>query len=188
MKTCFALGHPGEVAHEHRLLADLSGLAVDEGDGHRQRTGVGHVLLATLLERCDGLIEGELAELDGEVAGVVLDRGDVIDRLAQSALLGIGQPRERTALYVNQVGYIDRLVEAREASARPESICSSQETTPSEGEKRAEEHAEARLRNIAQTIDALKGCRRSRTPPPNPRMWRELVLRGGCDYRPARAL
>jgi hypothetical protein len=38
--------------------------------------------------------------------------------------------------------------------------------TPSEGDTRAEEGAEARPAKIAQTIDALKwGCRRSRTPP-----------------------
>ena len=77
-----ALGHPREVAHEHGLLADLSRLAVDERDGHGQRPGVGQVLLAALLERGDGLVEDELAELHGEVAGVVLDRRDVVDRLA----------------------------------------------------------------------------------------------------------
>ena len=43
-----ALGHPREVAHEDRLLADLAGLAVDERDGDRQRTRVGEVLLAAL--------------------------------------------------------------------------------------------------------------------------------------------
>ncbi len=43
-----ALGHPREVAHEHGLLADLAGLAVDEGDRDGQRTGVGEVLLAAL--------------------------------------------------------------------------------------------------------------------------------------------
>ncbi len=139
-----ALGHPREVAHEHRLLADLAGLAVDERDGHRQRAGVRQVLLAALVERGDGLVERELAELHGEVAGVVLDRRDVVDRLAQTALLRVGQPRERAALDVDQVGDVNGLVQTREASARPESICSSQEMTPSEGDTRAEEGAEAR--------------------------------------------
>jgi hypothetical protein len=36
--------------------------------------------------------------------------------------------------------------------------------TPSEGDTRAEEGAEARPAKIAQTIDALKGCQCSRTP------------------------
>ncbi len=136
-----ALGHPREVAHEHRLLADLAGLAVDEGDGHGQRARVGEVLLAALLQRGDGLVERELAELDCKVARVVLDRGDVVDRLAQATGLGIGQPRERAALDVYEVGYVNGLLETRESPARPESICSSQEMTPSEGDTRAEEGA-----------------------------------------------
>ncbi len=168
-----ALGHPREVAHEDRLLADLAGLAVDERNGHRQRAGIGQVLLAALVKRGDGLVEGELAELHREVAGVVLDRRDVVDRLAQAAGLRVGQPRERAALNVDQVGDVNGLIQAREASTRPESICSSQEMTPSEGETRAEEGAEARPAKIAQAIAALKGRRCSRTPSPNPRMWRE---------------
>src|SRR6202035_4173302 len=128
--------------------------------------GVGQVLLAALVQRGNGLVERELAELHGEVAGVVLNGRDVVDGLAQAALLGVGQPGERAALNVNQVWDVDCLIQAREASARPESVCSSQEMTPSEGDTRAEEGAEARPAKIAQVSDALKGCRRSRTPPP----------------------
>ena len=46
-----ALGHPREVAHEDRLLADLAGLVVDERDRDGQRARVGEVLLAALLDR-----------------------------------------------------------------------------------------------------------------------------------------
>ena len=79
-----ALGHPREVAHEDGLLADLAGLPVDEADRDGQRARVGEVLLTALVERRDGRVELELPELDGEVAGVVLDRRDVVDRLAQA--------------------------------------------------------------------------------------------------------
>ena len=91
-----ALGHPREVAHEDRLLADLARLVVDEGDGDGQRARVGEVLLAALVDRRGGLVEVELAELHGEVAGVVLDRRDVVDRLAQ-ATLSRGRPASRTS-------------------------------------------------------------------------------------------
>ena len=74
----------------------------------------------------DRLVEGELAELDGEVAGVVLDRRDVVDRLAQAALLGIDQPLERAALDVDQVGDIEDLVQARERTAHPRGVNSGQ--------------------------------------------------------------
>ena len=46
-----AVGHHGEVAHEHRLLADLARLLVDEGDLHREGGGEGHVLVAALGQR-----------------------------------------------------------------------------------------------------------------------------------------
>ena len=99
-----ALGHPREVAHEDRLLADLARLVVDEGDRDGQRPRVGEVLLAALLDRERRVVEDELAEVDGEVAGVVLDRRDVVDRLPQAPLLGIRQPLERAALDVDEVG------------------------------------------------------------------------------------
>src|SRR6185312_5330003 len=168
-----AVGHPREVAHEHRLLANLTGLAVDERDGDGERARVGQVLLSALLERGDRLVEGELAELHGEVAGVVLDRRDVVDRLAEPTGLGIRQPLEGAALYVDQVGDINGLVQTREATARPESI-SSQELTPSEGETRTRRAPGARPVKIAQTIGALKGRRCSRTPPAPARMWRAM--------------
>ena len=131
-----ALGHPREVAHEHRLLADLTGLAVDERDRHRQRAGIGQVLLTALLQRGDRLVEHELTELDGEVAGVVLDRRDVIDRLAQPAALGVGEPLKRAALDVDQVGYINGLVEARELRRVRRASTAAKKTSPSEGEER----------------------------------------------------
>ncbi len=56
--------------------------------------------------------------------------------------------------------------------------------TPSEGDTRAEEGAEARLRKIAQAIRTPKGSQRSRTPPfENSRMWRDLGLSDGYGYR-----
>ena len=59
---------------------------------------------AALLQAGHRLVEAELAELHGQIAGVVLDGRDVIDRLAQTAVLGVGQPLERLALDIDQVG------------------------------------------------------------------------------------
>jgi hypothetical protein len=73
------------------------------------------------------LIERELPELHGQVAGVVLDRRDVVDRLAQAAPVWINQPGEGLLLDVDQVRNIDRLVEAREGTARAGSINRSQD-------------------------------------------------------------
>jgi hypothetical protein len=127
------LGHPGEVAHEHGLLADLTGLAVDERDGDGQRAGVRQVLLTALVDRRDRIVEVELAEVHCEVPGVVLDRGDVGDGLAQPPLLGIGQPGEGAPLDVDQVGDVMNSFEAREGSARTRGVNTGQGGDSSRG-------------------------------------------------------
>ena len=127
-----AIGHPREIAHEHRLLADLARLAVDEADRDRQRPRVRQVLLAALVQRRDRVVERELPELHRQIAGVVLDRRDVVDRLAQPTALRIDKPGERLLLDVDQVRDIDRLVETRERTARAGSINSSQDGDSSE--------------------------------------------------------
>jgi hypothetical protein len=75
------LRHHREVAHEDALLADLARVLVHEADLHVERGLVGQILFAALLDGELRLTELELAELDGERAGVVLDRRDVVDRL-----------------------------------------------------------------------------------------------------------
>ncbi len=99
-----AVGHPREITHEDGLLTDLAGLLVLEGDGSGQRPRVGHVLLAALLDRVRRVLEFELAEDDGEIPRVVLNRGYVVDRLSQSARLGIRQLLKGATLDIDQVG------------------------------------------------------------------------------------
>ena len=103
------LRHHREVAHEDPLLADLAGLLVDEADGHRERGLVGQVLLAALLDRELRLPEFEVAELDRQRAGVVLDRRDVRDRLAEAL---VPEPVERGLLDVDQVGEVEDVLQA----------------------------------------------------------------------------
>src|SRR5581483_6419793 len=103
---------PRKVPHEDRLLADLPGLAVLERDRDVERPRVGDVLLPALGDRMGRLVELEVAEDDREVAGVVLDRRDVVDRLAEQPLLRIGQMLEGEALDVDQVWYFKRVLEA----------------------------------------------------------------------------
>ena len=112
------VGHQGQVAHEDLLLADLPGLPVDERDLHRQRGRVGDVLLAALLDgvvRLDVVVghaglpaaQRVLAELDREGAGEVLDRRDVVDRLAKALL---DEPLKGRALDVDEVGDVTNLL------------------------------------------------------------------------------
>src|SRR5688572_32276239 len=64
--------------------ADLARLLVDEADRGRQRPRIRQVLLPALLERRDRIVEGELAEVHGEVARVVLDGDRKSTRLNSS--------------------------------------------------------------------------------------------------------
>ena len=105
-----ALGHPREVTHEDGLLADLSGLLVLEGDGRGQRPRVRHVLLAALLDRVRRLLEVELAKDDLQVPRVILDRGNVVDRLAQPTVLSVGQFLEGTTLNVDEMWNLERVL------------------------------------------------------------------------------
>ena len=112
-----AVGHPGEVAHEHGLLADLTGLAVLERDRHVERARVSQVALAALGQRVAGLVELEPAEHYGQVPRVILDRGYVVDRLPQHAVLGIGQIGERATLDIDQMGGFEGGFESGETPA-----------------------------------------------------------------------
>src|SRR6202008_1776792 len=100
-----------EVPHEDRLLADLARLLVHEADGHRERGLVGQVLLTALLDADRRIAELVLAELDGERAGVVLDRGDVVDRLPQSL---VEEPLERGLLDIDEIRKIENVLEPTE--------------------------------------------------------------------------
>ena len=142
---------------------------------------VGQVLLAALLQVGDRLVELQLAELDGEIAGVVLDRRHVVDRLAQATLLRVGEPFEGPALDVNQIGDIKNLVQTREVPARPGGVTSCQDGDSSGGREGGRDRADesdsgpaegpgnshqARPAKIAHGTAAL--CRTvqlSRTPP-----------------------
>ncbi len=147
--------HPREVAHEDGLLADLAGLAVDERDRDGQRPGVREVLLAALVERGDRIVEDELAELHGEVAGVVLDRRDVVDRLPQTTVLGVGEPGKGLLLDVDQVGYIKGLRKTRETTARPGGVNRCQDGDSSGSRRASRGCAKARPAKIAHGIAAL---------------------------------
>src|SRR6185503_21182544 len=100
-----------------RLLADLARLTVLERDLYGQRAGEGEVLLAALRDGRHGIVEADVLEDDRQVARVVLDRRDIVDRLAQSAFLGVDKPVEGLALDVDQVGQLDGVLEPRESTA-----------------------------------------------------------------------
>src|SRR5204862_388288 len=100
---------------DQRLFLARLRLLVDEADHHRERGLIRQVLLPAFLDRELGLTELVVAELDGERAGVVLDRRDVVDRLAEAFAQ---EPVEGLTLDVDQVGEVENVLETRERLAR----------------------------------------------------------------------
>src|SRR4029079_13986849 len=75
------------------------------------------VLLAALGDRGGGLVEVELPEDHGEVAGVVLDRRDVVDGLAEKTLVRVYKLCEGILLDSNEIRQFQRRLEASETAA-----------------------------------------------------------------------
>jgi hypothetical protein len=53
------------------------------------------------------LLEFELAEDDLKVPRVILDRGDVVDRLSESTILRVGQFLKGTTLNIDEMGDLE---------------------------------------------------------------------------------
>ena len=111
---CALVGHHREVPHEDRLLPNLACFLVHEPDHHRERSLVGEVLLAALLDRERGRPELVRSELHRERAGVVLDRRYVVDRLPKAFRQ---KPGVGSLLDIDQVRYFKDVVEAGETCA-----------------------------------------------------------------------
>jgi hypothetical protein len=56
------------------------------------------------------LLEVELAEDDLQVPRVILDRGNVVDRLAQPTVLSVGQFLEGTTLNIDEMWNLERVL------------------------------------------------------------------------------
>ena len=113
------LRHDREVAHEHRLLFDLAGVAVHEPGAHEDGRRVGHVLLFALLDgelgrRAQVLVEGVELQLELQRLGEVLDRADVTEGVGQSL---VEEPLEARPLDGDEVRQVQRLDEVGERIA-----------------------------------------------------------------------
>ena len=86
-----AVGHHREVPHEDRLLLDLTGLRVHEARGDEERARVGHVALTALVFGVLRRVEDVVGQLELELAGEVLDRRDVAQRLLRHLVRGTNE-------------------------------------------------------------------------------------------------
>src|SRR4029079_15287859 len=91
--------------------------AVLERDADGQGARVGQVLLAALRDRGGGLVEVQLPEDHGEVAGVVLDGRYVVDGLPEEALGGVDQLVEGVLLDPDEFRDLEDVVKASKTAA-----------------------------------------------------------------------
>ena len=192
-----ALGHPREVAHEDRLLADLARLVVDERDRDGQRARVGEVLLAALLDRRDRARRSGTRR-SGRRGCRCSPRSARCRRSSRAGrrLSGsVSQSNERRWMSM-RLGTSRALFRRAKVRRVRGASTAGKTATPQGVEKRARrararvERTAARPSKIAQRLAQPPpgGVRRSRTPPGPPRMWRGRRLLGGCDYRPTAAV
>ena len=128
-------GHEREVAHEDRLALDLTGVVVGELRGDVERGGVGEVLLLALVDGVLGVVEDRVLERERHGLGEVLDRGDLLEDLLETGLLGdvltlgtttlddgvplvvADEPVEAVGLEGEELGNLERFGDLRERDA-----------------------------------------------------------------------
>ena len=101
-------GHDREVPHEDFLLLDLAGHLVDEGGLDEERLAVSDVAVTALFLRGLEVLELMLAEVELELLGEVLDRGDFLEDLLEAF---VQEPVERLPLDAHEVRKRQDLVE-----------------------------------------------------------------------------
>ena len=109
------VGHEREVAHEDLLLLHLAGLLVEQTGRDVQGCRIRGIPLFTFFNRIFGvLVQPIINELQHQVAGVVLDRGNVVENLVQAFLQ---EPVVRVFLDLDQIGHANHFVDAGKAHA-----------------------------------------------------------------------
>ena len=109
------VGHEREVAHEDLLLLHLAGLLVEQTGRDVQGCRIRGIPLFAFFNRILGvLVQPVIDELQHEVAGVVLDRGNVVEDLMQALLQ---EPVVRVFLDLDQIGHTNHFVDAGKAHA-----------------------------------------------------------------------
>ena len=109
------VGHEREVAHEDLLLLHLAGLLVEQTGRDVQGGRIRGIPLFAFFNRILGvLVQPVIDELQHEVAGVVLDRGNVVEDLMQALLQ---EPVVRVFLNLDQIGHTNHFVDVGKAHA-----------------------------------------------------------------------
>ena len=109
------ISHEREVAHEDLLLLHFAGLLVQQAGRDIQGCRICGIPLFAFLDRILGvLVQPVIDKLQHQIAGVVLDRGNVVKDLVQALLQ---EPVVRVFLDLDQIGHANHFVDAGKAHA-----------------------------------------------------------------------
>ena len=107
------IGHEGEITHEDFLVLHFAGLLVDQTGSHVQGRGIGGVALLAFLNSIFGvLVQTVINEFQDQVAGIVLNGGNVVEYLVQALFQ---EPVVRVFLDLDQIGHPDHFVDTGKA-------------------------------------------------------------------------
>ena len=103
------IGHEREIAHEDLLLLHFPGLLVEQPRRDVQRGRVGGIPFLAFFDGVLGvLVQPVVDEFQHQVAGVVLDRGNVVEDFTQAFLQ---EPVVRIFLDLDEIGHVDHFVD-----------------------------------------------------------------------------
>ena len=108
------VGHEREIAHEDLLLLYLAGLLVQQPGGNAQGRRVGSVAFLALFDGVFGLSQMIIHEFQSQIAGEVLNGGNVAENLFQTL---VQKPAVRVLLHLDEVGHGDNLIDAGKVHA-----------------------------------------------------------------------
>src|SRR5690606_10357861 len=98
------------------LLLDLSRLLVDQADTHFQRGRIGDVPIFALFDVVFRFAKGVIDKLEDEVAGKILDGGDVAEKLKEAFLK---EPVVRLTLHLDEIRHVENLFDLAKGDPPP---------------------------------------------------------------------
>ena len=109
------IGHEREVAHEDLLLLDLAGLLIEQTGSDVQGRCIRSVPFLTFFNGIlGGFVQAVVHKLQHEIAGIVLDSGNIVEDFVQTFLQ---EPVVRVFLDLDQIGHANHFVDAGKAHA-----------------------------------------------------------------------
>ncbi len=108
------LGHEWKIAHENVGFFDFASFTVFQTNENFERRSIGHVALFAAINAVFRVVEGIVHKFQRQIFGVVNNGRNIIQHLAQ---ICFQKTLVRFLLYLDEIGHVQNLINAREAHA-----------------------------------------------------------------------